>query len=167
MTTEIAGAARPPGSPLARWAGLAAFGLAVTAVAVLGSLAVTGTSNEYASLERPVWAPPSWLFGPVWTILYAMIAVSGWLVWRRVGVGAPLLPYAVQLLLNAAWTPIFFGAGAYGWALVDIAALWWAIAATVVAFRPVSRPAALLLVPYWLWVSYATALNASIWWLNR
>jgi tryptophan-rich sensory protein len=164
MTADIAG---PPRSAGVRWAGLAVFALAVTAVAVLGSLAVTGTSGEYASLERPGWAPPSWLFGPVWTVLYATIAVSGWLVWRRVGAHAALLPYAVQLLLNAAWTPVFFGAGRYGWALVDIVALWFAIAATVAAFWRFSRPAALLLVPYWLWVTYATALNASIWWLNR
>jgi tryptophan-rich sensory protein len=164
MTTDIV---RPPRSPAARWAGLVAFGLAVAAVAALGALAVSGTQSEYAALERPAWAPPSWLFGPVWTVLYGMIAIAGWLVWRRTGAGAPLLPYAVQLVLNAAWTPIFFGAGAYGWALVDIVALWCAVAATVVAFRRVSRPAAWLLVPYWLWVTYAAALNASIWWLNR
>ena len=70
-------------------------------------------------------------------------------------------------MLNAVWTPIFFGAGKYGWALVDIVALWFTIVVTVVAFWRISRLAALLLVPYWLWVSYATALNASIWWLNR
>ena len=164
MPTEIV---RPPRSVGVRWAGLAAFGLAVAAVAVFGALAVTGTSSEYASLRRPGWAPPSSVFGPVWTVLYATIAVSGWLVWRRVGAHAALVPYAVQLLLNAAWTPIFFGDGQYGLALVDIVALWFAIAVTVVAFWRISRPAALLLVPYWLWVSYATALNASIWWLNR
>ena len=164
MTTHIAG---PPRSAAPRWGGLAAFGAAATAAALLGALAVTGTATEYATLRRPGWAPPSWLFGPVWTVLYAMIAVAGWLVWRRVGFDRSLIPYAVQLVLNAAWTPIFFGLGAYGWALVDIVAMWVAIGVTVVGFRRVSRPAALLLVPYWLWVTFATALNAAIWLLNR
>jgi benzodiazapine receptor len=164
MTTHMA---HSPQSTSARWLGLAAFAAAVTAVALIGSLAVTGTSTEYASLQRPSWAPPSWLFGPVWTALYAMIAVSGWLVWRRVGIRSALLPYLAQLLLNAIWTPLFFGLGAYGWALVDIVVLWCVIAANVVVFWRLSRPAALLLVPYWLWVTFAAALNASIWLLNR
>ncbi|HWG98275.1 MAG TPA: TspO/MBR family protein [Pilimelia sp.] len=157
----------PPQSVAARWSGLAVFAAAVVAVAVVGSLAVGDSAAEYRSLERPFWAPPSWLFGPVWSVLYATIAVAGWLVWRRAGVGPALLPYGIQLLLNALWTPLFFGAGAYGWALVDIVALWVAIGATVAAFWRAFRPAALLLVPYWVWVSYATALNAAIWWLNR
>lgn len=156
----------PPRTPLARWAGLAVFALVVTAVALIGSLTVTGTSAEYATLRQPSWAPPSWLFGPVWTVLYATIAVAGWLVWRRVGADRALLVYGVQLLLNAAWTPLFFGAGAYGWALVDIVALWLTIVVNVAAFRPLSRPAALLLVPYLLWVTFATVLNAAIWLLN-
>jgi benzodiazapine receptor len=164
MTNHLA---HPPQSTSARWLGLAAFSAVVTAVALIGSLAVTGTSTEYASLQRPSWAPPSWLFGPVWTALYAMIAVSGWLVWRRVGIGSALLPYLAQLLLNAIWTPLFFGLGAYGWALVDVVVLWAVIAANVVVFWRLSRRAALLLVPYWLWVTFATALNASIWLLNR
>ena len=160
-------AVRPPRTPVARGAGLAAFIAIVAAVALLGSLAVTGTGAEYASLRRPSWAPPSAVFGPVWTVLYATIALSGWLVWRRVGTHRALAPYAVQLVLNAAWTPLFFGAGWYLGALVDIVALWCAIGVTVFAFHRVHRAAALLLVPYWLWVTYATALNAAIWWLNR
>lgn len=159
--------ARPPRSAPGQWTGLAIFGVAVAAAALVGSLGVTGTSSEYASLDRPEWAPPSWLFGPVWTFLYATVAVSGWLVWRKVGLRPVLWPYAVQLVLNAAWTPIFFGAGAYGWALVDIVALWLVLAATVALFWRVSRPASLLLVPYGLWVTYATALNAAIWAMNR
>jgi benzodiazapine receptor len=164
MTTHTA---HPPQSTSARWLGLAAFAAAVAAVALIGSLAVTGASTEYASLRRPSWAPPSRLFGPVWTALYAMIAVSGWLVWRRVGLRPALLPYLAQLLLNAIWTPLFFGLGAYGWALVDIVVLWCVIATNAAVFWRLSRPAALLLVPYWLWVTFATALNASIWLLNR
>ena len=106
------------------------------------------------------------MFGPVWTVLYIAIAVAGWLVWRRVGWGPALAVYAVQLALNAAWTPLFFGAGAYGLALVEILVMWLAIGATVVLFWRVSRPAALLLVPYWAWVTFATALNFAIWRLN-
>ncbi|MDI1460464.1 tryptophan-rich sensory protein [Catellatospora sp. KI3] len=153
--------------PARQWWVLAGFAAAVTVVAVVGGLAVAQPADDYAALARPGWAPPSWLFGPVWTVLYAMIALSGWLVWRAVGWGPQLVPYAVQLVLNAVWTPLFFGAGQRGAALVDIVALWLAIGATVLAFRKVSAPATWLLVPYWLWVSFATALNFSIWQLNQ
>lgn len=156
----------PPHRPAARWVALAGFGLAAASAALIGTLAVTGTRSRYAALELPGWAPPSWLFGPVWTLLYAMIAVAGWLVWQRVGWRPVLLPYAAQLILNAAWTPIFFGAGRYGWALLDIAAMWLAIVATMVAFWPVSRRAVALLAPYLAWVSFAAALNAAIWAAN-
>jgi tryptophan-rich sensory protein len=112
-------------------------------------------------------APPSGVFGPVWTILYAMIALAGWLAWRRVGFTGPLWIYAAQLVLNAVWTPLFFGFGRYGLAFADIALLWVLVGATVLAFWRVRRAAALLLVPYWLWVTYAAALNLAIWLLNR
>jgi tryptophan-rich sensory protein len=151
-----------PRTPSARWWGLAAFGAAVTAAALIGGLGVAGTSDEYQSLNQPAWAPPSWLFGPVWTVLYVMIAVAGWLVWRRTGWTVALTVYAVQLVLNAAWTPIFFGFGRYGLALVDIVVMWVLIGATIWLFRPVSRVAAALLLPYWAWVTFATALNAAI-----
>ena len=160
MTSHVAQA---PRTPSARRLGLAGFGLAVAAAALIGGLGVAGTSAEYQSLEQPSWAPPSWLFGPVWTVLYAMIAVSGWLVWRRTGWTTALTVYAVQLVLNAAWTPIFFGFGQYGLALVDIVVLWVLIGVTVWLFRPVSKLAAGLLLPYWAWVTFATALNAYIW----
>jgi benzodiazapine receptor len=149
------------------WLALAGFGAAVAVAALLGGLGVAGTADEYRSLEQPAWAPPSWLFGPVWTVLYAMIAVSGWLVWRRTGWSSALNWYAVQLVLNAIWTPIFFGFGQYGLALVDIVVLWAMIGVTVWKFRPISRLAAGLLLPYWAWVTFATALNASIWLANR
>jgi tryptophan-rich sensory protein len=158
MTTVTA----TPRSTPVRLLGLLGFVAVVAAVAVIGSLATSGSSSEYATLPRPSWAPPSWLFGPVWTVLYAMMAVSAWLVWRRVGLTRHLVPFAVQLALNAAWTPLFFGAGEYAWALVDIIALWLAIGVTGWAFWRVSRPAAALLLPYWLWVTYAAALTASI-----
>ncbi|WP_159942328.1 MULTISPECIES: TspO/MBR family protein [unclassified Nocardiopsis] len=149
--------------------GLAAFLVAVTAVAALGVLSNTGTSSDYAALRQPPWAPPSWLFGPVWTVLYAMIAVSGWLVWRRHGwrgARVELALYAVQLFLNAAWTPLFFAAGLRGVAFADICLLVVALTATIVLFARRSRWAAALLVPYWAWVLFAAALNFSVWRLN-
>jgi benzodiazapine receptor len=149
------------------WWALAGFVAAAFVAAAIGGLGVAGTGAEYRSLRQPVWAPPSWLFGPVWTVLYAMIAVAGWLAWRRAGFTKPLWLYAAQLVLNAIWTPLFFGAGQYGLAFADIAVLWLLIGATVAAFWRVHRSAALLLIPYWLWVSYASALNLAIWQLNR
>jgi translocator protein len=155
---------RPSGA--VRWWALAAFAAAVTIAAAIGGLGVQGTATEYQHLRQPGWAPPSWLFGPVWTVLYAMVALSGWLAWQRVGFTRPLWCYTAQLVLNAVWTPLFFGAGQYGLAFADIVALWLLIGATVVLFWRHSRAAALLLLPYWAWVSYAGALNLSIWLLN-
>ncbi|KHD78329.1 peripheral-type benzodiazepine receptor [Actinoplanes utahensis] len=148
------------------WLALAGFVAAVAVAALLGGLGVAGTADEYRSLNQPSWAPPSSVFGPVWTVLYAMIAVSGWLVWRRTGWSAALNWYAAQLALNAIWTPIFFGFGQYGLALLDIVVLWVLIGVTVWKFRPVSKLAAGLLLPYWAWVTFATALNTSIWLAN-
>ncbi|GAB2555320.1 TspO/MBR family protein [Kribbella endophytica] len=153
--------------PVRSAAALAVYAAAVTVAALIGVLGVQGTTEQYAELQQPSWAPPSWRFGPVWTVLYAMIAVSGWLVWRKTGWSKQLVPYAVQLVLNAIWTPLFFGANAIALALIEIVLLWAAIAWTVVTFRQVSRPAAALLLPYWAWTSFAGALNAAIWWLNR
>ncbi|WBQ08227.1 TspO/MBR family protein [Kribbella sp. CA-293567] len=153
--------------PVLRYVVLAGFLAAVAVAAVVGAVGVQGTTDTYRQLEQPAWAPPSWLFGPVWTVLYAMIAVSGWLVWRQVGWSRELVPYGVQLVLNALWTPLFFGSGLRGLALVDIVLLWLGIAWTVWVFRKVRPVAAALLLPYWAWVSFATALNASIWYLNR
>jgi tryptophan-rich sensory protein len=153
--------------PARPWLALAGFAAAVFVAAAIGGLGVSGTATEYQSLQQPAWAPPSWLFGPVWTVLYAMIALAGWLVWRRVGFTAPLWLYAAQLVLNAIWTPLFFGAGQYGLAFADIVLMWLLIGATVVSFWRVRRDAAVLLLPYWAWVTYASALNLAIWLLNR
>jgi tryptophan-rich sensory protein len=150
-----------------QWLALAGFFAAAFVTAAIGGLGVSGTATEYNSLQQPAWAPPSWLFGPVWTVLYVMIALAGWLAWRQVGFTRPLWFYAAQLVLNAIWTPLFFGAGQYGLAFADIVAMWLLIGATVVAFWRVRRAAALLLLPYWAWVTYATALNLAIWLLNR
>jgi len=137
------------------------------AAASLGGLFLPG--EWYASLKKPSWNPPGWVFGPVWSTLYAMMAVAAWLVWRRGGWAArrrPLTLFLVQLPCNAAWTPLFFGWHRPGLAFVDIVLLWLAIVATVVAFRPVSRAAAWLLAPYLAWVSFAAVLNFTLWRLN-
>jgi len=149
-----------------RWWALLGFGAAVLVAAATGGLGVRGTSAEYASLAQPFWAPPSWLFGPVWTVLYAMIAVAGWLAWRRVGFGPPLGAWIAQLVLNAIWTPLSFGAGRYGLAFAEVLLMWAAIGVTVLLFRRVSRPATLLMLPYWAWVTFAAVLNFAIWRLN-
>ena len=133
--------------------------------ALVGYSTAGGDSTWYQALAKPSWTPPSWLFGPVWTMLYAAMAVAAWRVWRRGGwsaQSAPLMAFVAQLLLNFAWSFLFFGARQIGWALIEIAALWVAIAGTIWLFRGVDRPAAWLLVPYLGWVTFATALTAAI-----
>lgn len=136
----------------------------------LGSWAVGNSAGFYQSLQRPAWSPPAWIFGPVWTLLYTLMAVAAWLIWKRGGwreQRGPLALYVVQLALNAAWTPIFFGAHRIGLAAAEIVVLWLVIVATMVAFWRVSRAAGALFVPYLAWVSFATALNVELWRLNR
>ncbi|MGC4744618.1 TspO/MBR family protein [Micromonospora sp. DT201] len=156
----------PKTSGRRRWWALAGFAAFVFVAAAIGGLGVQGTTDEYASLRQPDWAPPSWLFGPAWTLLYALIAVAGWLAWRRVGFSSALWAWTAQLVLNAIWTPLFFGAGQYGLAFAEIVLMWLAIGLTVALFARVSRVAATLLLPYWAWVTFAAALNLSIWRLN-
>ncbi len=99
----------------------------------------------YAALNKPAWNPPAWIFGPVWTALYAMMAVAAWLVWKRGGFAAhrqALTLFLIQLVLNASWTPLFFGLHRPGVAFVEIIFLWLAIAATLAAFCPINRVAA-------------------------
>ncbi|MDQ0315488.1 TspO/MBR family protein [Amorphus orientalis] len=143
------------------------FIVACTLVALSGALFRPGP--WYERMAKPSWTPPNYVFGPVWTVLYVMIAVSGWLVWRAAGFeGAPVAfaIYGVQLALNALWSAIFFGMRRPGLAIVDVAALWLSILATIVAFYPHSQTAALLLLPYLVWVSIASALNVAVWRLN-
>lgn len=128
----------------------------------------------YAHLDKPPWTPPDWLFAPVWTLLYFMIAVSGWLVWdagRVDGAGKaawlPLAVFLAQLVLNGLWSVLFFGLRLPGYAFVDILLLLAAILATILLFYPVHALAAWVLVPYFLWVAFAAGLNASVWARNR
>ncbi len=123
----------------------------------------------YAGLVKPSWNPPDWLFGPVWTLLYAMMAVAAWLVWREGGWKArkPALGlYLVQWALNALWTPLFFGMHRPGLAFAEILVLDLAVLASLIVFWRVRRAAGLLLVPYGLWAGFATVLNFTIWRLN-
>ncbi len=127
-------------------------------------------STWYATLVRPTLAPPNWVFGPVWTFLFVLMGIALFLVWRQgiavKGVRIALILFAIQLVLNVLWSAVFFGIKDLGLALIEISALWLAIVATIVAFRRVSSKAALLLVPYLLWVSFATYLNFQFWILN-
>ena len=148
---------------------LGLFCLVCFLAAGLGSLfTMASVGGWYATLAKPAWSPPDWIFGPVWTVLYATMAVAGWLVWRRGGLASvPALRwFAVQLVLNVGWSVVFFGLRIPGLAFIEIVALWLAIAVTLMTSWRVSRPAAILLVPYLLWVSFAAGLNFAIWRLN-
>lgn len=138
--------------------------------ASLGSaITTTSVGDWYQTLNKPLWTPPDWWFGPVWTSLYLMMAMAAWLVWRRHGwfaSRAPLLLFALQLGLNVSWSAIFFGLRSPGWALFEILVLWSAIVATTISFLGRSTVAALLLVPYLVWTSFATLLNLAIWRIN-
>ena len=139
------------------------------AAAVGGLFTARAVADWYPTLAKPSWTPPSWVFGPVWTVLYGMMALAAWLVWLRRGRrpwGAAVVVFVVQLVLNAAWSPLFFGLHRPGIAFVDIAALWAALAVTVWLFFRVRWAAGVLLAPYLLWVSFAGALNFAIWRLN-
>ena len=140
-------------------------------VGVSGSL-VTATSVRewYPFIQKPWWTPPSAVFGPVWTVLYLLMGVSAWLIWRDAEGNArrsALLIFVTQLVLNGTWYYLFFGLRSPGWGALEIVLLWCSIVATLLAFARISRLAAGLLLPYLLWVSYAAALNFAIWNLNR
>ena len=138
-------------------------------VGVAGSIfTAPAISGWYAALVKPALNPPGWVFGPVWAVLYLLMGISLWLVWESGSAhrNKALWLFAAQLLLNAVWTPVFFGANSIGGALAILVLLWAAIVLTIFIFTKVSRPAAWLLVPYILWVSFALYLNFSIWTLN-
>ncbi|WP_417850665.1 TspO/MBR family protein [Thalassoglobus sp.] len=136
----------------------------------LGAMAtIPEIDGWYRTIEKPSWNPPDAVFGPVWTTLYIMMAISAWLVWRTGEVKASKLPlslFSVQLLLNIGWSWIFFHFHKLGWAFAEIIVLWLAIVATTFAFFRVSKLAGALMVPYLAWVSFASVLNFAIWRLN-
>jgi tryptophan-rich sensory protein len=166
---------RTPIRGFARDRPLLALILAVLAVEIVGAsgsvFTIQGLGAWYESLTLPAFAPPNWIFGPVWTTLFALIGAAVWLVWRK----APTEPSAVRLAIavfvvhfavNLGWSAVFFGLQNVGLGLAVILLLWALIVATIWAFGRVDRRAALLLVPYLLWVSFATFLNYQIWVLN-
>ena len=147
--------------------GLGGFVVVCFAAASSGAFFRPGT--WYEQLAKPSWCPPNWLFAPAWSLLFIMIAVSGWLVWRNVGFAGAGLAFAIyggQLLLNAAWSAIFFGARRVDIAFGELVMLWISILATILSFYQIYPDAAYLLIPYLCWVSFAGLLNFSIWRLN-
>ena len=137
------------------------------AAAAVGGFFLPG--EWYAGLRKPAWNPPNWIFGPVWTALYTLMAIAAWLVWRRGGFReqrTALSLYLLQLLFNALWTPLFFGLKYPALAFAEILLLWGALLATILAFGKAHRFAAGLLVPYLAWVTFAAALNFALWRLN-
>ncbi len=156
-------------TPLVDFAVLAGFVILCLAVGWIGSaVTLPNIPGWYASLEKPFFTPPNWVFGPVWTALYILMAIAAWLVWRAPTRRdtTPLAIFFCHLVLNFGWSAVFFGLQSPLGGLIVIAALWAAIVWMMAAFRPHSRTASLLLVPYILWVSYAAALNAAVWAMN-
>ena len=146
--------------------GLLAWLFICFAAAALGAAASIQAGAFYQELVRPAWAPPGWLFGPVWTVLYFLMAVSAWLVWREQGFGAAraaLSLFLFQLAANALWTWLFFAWRLGALAFAEIIFLWVLIAATALLFRRHRRVAAVLLIPYLAWVTLATALTWAVW----
>jgi len=139
------------------------------AASAVGAVASIQAESFYAQLAQPVWAPPPWVFGPVWTVLYALMGIAAWLVWRSGGFRAnrqALALFLLQLAFNAVWSWLFFAWHLGVLSLADILVLWILIVATLVSFWRVRPLAGALLIPYLLWVSFAAALNYSLWQLN-
>lgn len=155
--------------PASSWGGAVAIVLCTVATAVIGGLASARAGDFYGALQRPAWAPPAWVFGPVWTVLYVLMAVAAWLVWRvraRRGARHALILYGLQLALNALWPWLFFAWRRGALAFAEVVLLLGVVGATVFAFARVRRRAAALLVPYLLWVAFASALTLAVWRLN-
>jgi translocator protein len=155
--------------PTKQIVGLAAWLSVSFIAAAIGAAASIQAGPFYAQLLRPAWAPPTWIFGPVWTVLYALMGIAAWLVWRAADVRTTRFPIAlflVQLVLNALWSWLFFRWNHGGLAFADILLLELLIVATMIAFAKIRRLAGALLIPYLLWVAFASALNYSVWQLN-
>ena len=152
-------------------AGFGTFALLLVATLAAGYLGSFFPPGEwYAALAKPSWTPPGWVFGPVWALLYALMAIAAWLVWRRAGLAGAkgaLALYVFQLLLNALWSFLFFKLHLMVVSVVEVVLLWLAILATARAFGRITRSAGLLLIPYLAWVGYAAALHLAMWRLNR
>jgi translocator protein len=144
--------------------------ISISAGALGSLLGGPGRDEWYSELVKPRFNPPGWVFGPVWTMLYILMGIAAWGIWRRIRqpLAKPALGlFGVQLFLNAIWSGIFFGLHEIGWALADLVALWVVLAATTVLFVRVRTWSGLLLLPYLAWVTFAGVLNYSLWMLNR
>ncbi|HTU66681.1 MAG TPA: TspO/MBR family protein [Steroidobacteraceae bacterium] len=151
------------------WLALIGWLLLTTAAGAIGAIASIDAAQFYSALNRPPWAPPPGVFGPVWTLLYMAMGVAAWLVWRERGFArarGALGLFLAQLAVNALWSWLFFAWHRGAAAFVDIVVLLALIVATIVSFAKIRRAAALLLVPYLAWVAFATALNYSVWQRN-
>jgi tryptophan-rich sensory protein len=166
-----AGALRiTPQAPAGQWRALLVIALAVGITAFAGAIASADAREFYAQLVKPGWAPAAKVFGPAWTVLYLMMGVSAWLVWRARGsfqaAAVPLGLFFAQLVVNGLWSWLFFRWKLGAVALVDVALLWMLVLATLSHFWAVQRVSAWLLLPYLLWTGFATALTAAVWQLN-
>jgi translocator protein len=152
-----------------RFAWLLGWIVLCLAAGAVGAI-VSGPDAWYQSLNKPTWTPPSWVFAPVWTTLYILMAIAAWQVWEQrsaANVRTPIALFLVQLALNAAWTWIFFGLHRPDWAFFELVVLWLAVVATAATFYRIRPMAALLLLPYLGWTTFAAALNGAIWLMNR
>jgi benzodiazapine receptor len=149
--------------------GLVVWLLLTFGAAAIGAVASANAGEFYGQLTRPSWAPPGWLFGPVWSALYALMGVAAWLVWRTrgfIGARSALILFFTQLAANALWSWLFFVWHQGGIAFAEVLILWCLIVATVVSFWRISTLAVALLVPYLAWVTFASALTFAVWRLN-
>ncbi|EMD29059.1 TspO/MBR family protein [Amycolatopsis azurea] len=149
-----------------RWQALAGFVALSAIVGAVAALAVATRPEAQDLLVRPSWAPPGWLYGPVWSALLLVVAVAGWCYWRTDGETRGFAFYGLCLLLTLLWTPLFFAGSAHALALADVVVLDFVVPITMMEFGRRSRLAAWLLVPYLLWLLFSTAVNAAVVWLN-
>jgi tryptophan-rich sensory protein len=160
----------PPTTTKAGLIGLAGWLVLAFLTAAVGAVASANAGSFYNELVRPTWGPPAWLFGPVWSVLYLFMGISAWLVWREHGFDRARVAlglFVIQLVANALWSWLFFFWKQGGWAFIDILILWLLVAATIIQFwRQPARIAAILLIPYLAWITFAAFLNLSVWQLN-
>ena len=142
--------------------------VSLSAGAIGGIFTSSAITTWYATLTKPSFNPPNWLFGPAWTVLYILMGIALYLVWvsDKENKKITYIVFFIQLVLNTLWSIVFFGAHQTGWAFFEIVLLWLAILATIIAFHRISKPAAYLLIPYVAWVTFAAILNYSVWVLN-
>ena len=150
------------------WQTLIIFIILCQTAGILGAIfTVKAIPTWYKNLKKPSFNPPNWLFGPVWTLLYLLMGVSGYLLWQNNHSSTGIILFFTQLALNAVWTPLFFGAKKLGLAFFEITLMWLAIIMTIIFAWNIYPLASILLIPYLFWVTFASVLNFSIWQLNK